>query len=146
MRGHLATAWMEAKPKREVSRSWAALRVRDGGSEAGTRETGGRGKTPSHPRIPGASRCLCKVGSPVPAPAASSAPHLTLPEPLPPPQPKPPQPPRSGPFSTQPPQPLRRASADSAASQAQTSLPAGEAPPSALKLLKHWLVLTTYLR
>ncbi|XP_047632152.1 leucine-rich repeat extensin-like protein 5 [Phacochoerus africanus] len=86
-----------------------------------------------------------RVGSPVPAPAASSAPHLTPPEPLPPPQPKPPQPPRSGPFSTQPPQPLRRASADSAASQAQTSFPAGEAPPSALKLLKHWLVLTTYL-
>lgn len=69
-------------------------------------------------KTPGALQRLWRAGSPVPAPAAPTVPHLTLPEPLPPPQPKAPQPQKSEPFSTQSPQPLPRASADTAASQA----------------------------
>lgn len=102
-----------------MSRARTAPRVRDGGSEAGTRRAGGHGEGPSHPGIPGAPRRPCRAGSQVPTPTAPTAPHLTLPEPLPPPQSERPQPPRSQPFSPQPPQPPRRASADSAASQAQ---------------------------
>ena len=69
-------------------------------------------------KTPGALQRLWRAASPVPAPAAPTVPHLTLPEPLPPPQPKAPQPQQSEPFSTQSLQPLPRASADSAASQA----------------------------
>lgn len=111
------------KARREVSRLGQR---REYGTEGQKRALGGLGAAARDPpKIPGALRRICRAGSQVPAPAAPTAPHLTLPEPLPPPQPKPPQPPRSEPFSTQPPQLLQKASADSAASQADTSLPAG---------------------
>lgn len=101
-----------------MSRAEATPRVPERGSRRAP-GTGGRGRGPSHPGRPRAPRGPCTAGPPAPAPAAPTAPHLTAPEPLPPPQPEPPQQPRCEPFPSRPPQPPPRASADSAASQAQ---------------------------
>lgn len=97
----------------------------EGQRRAAAGPAGGRGRDPSIPECSGGLAALAELGSTqAPAPAAPAAPHLTLPEPPFPPQPEPPQP-LSEPFSAQLPQPPRKASADSAASQAQTSLPVG---------------------
>lgn len=52
-----------SQARREVSRAGAAPRGRDGGSEAGTRGIGGRGRDPSIPESPGSLAALAELGS-----------------------------------------------------------------------------------
>lgn len=52
-----------SQARREVSRAGAAPRGRDGGSEAGTRGIGGRGRDPSIPESSGPLAALAELGS-----------------------------------------------------------------------------------
>lgn len=126
---------------------WGSAKSRDGGRvRGGHPRNWGPGKRPFHPGIPGALSRPCRAEFQAPAPPHS--PFLTS---------------RSlslrlhhnstrrsrhypKHFSAQPPQPRPKASADSAASQAQNVTSGQGSTAFHARLLPDWLVQTSYLR